>query len=561
MTTPPGDIILIIDSDSSNVKTISDCLREAGFDPAAAPGGGEGVKRAEILKPNLILLDAMRPETEGYETCRLLKSCEVTKDIPVIFMTAPDSLEDKMRAFVCGGADYLVKPVQPEELLARVSIHIQLRRQTEAMGTAFRAPLNAIANAAKLLNETQPGPQQREYAADIAANSHILLDLFSKIPDFSKPVPGKARHPPSCSAPQTSAPDDADASLSNIRILLAEDHLISQKVIQSILKKHGLHADIANNGREAVALLEKQDYDLVLMDMQMPVMDGEEAAEIIRSPDSPVRNPHIPIIALTAHTSKEDRETCLKKGMNAYLAKPVRGDKLINAIRCHLPGIRAQTSLSDRHSAPAMPEREKQSVFDKKEFMERMGDEKVCREFLSGIPEHLARDIHLLQHAIRSEDHSLTVIHAHNLKGAAANLSAGGLLARAEAIECAGKSMDTVRLHSLMAGLKQDAVLFFDCLKTSGLIDGNSPCESWTASPEPWQLPEMLSLSAIPSSLRMELAAALELADMEKIDALVCETGSHDLQSFEILKKMADSFAYSEMIRLLRKDAGKHSDS
>ena len=91
------------------------------------------------------------------------------------------------------------------------------------------------------------------------------------------------------------------------RILLAEDHVINQKVALSILRKLGLHADVVANGTEVIKALENHPYDLVLMDVQMPVMDGFVATRLIRSPESAVRNHHLPIIAMTAHAMQGDR--------------------------------------------------------------------------------------------------------------------------------------------------------------------------------------------------------------------------------------------------------------
>jgi CheY-like chemotaxis protein len=116
------------------------------------------------------------------------------------------------------------------------------------------------------------------------------------------------------------------------RILVAEDNVVNQKVALKLLEKLDYHADAVANGKEAVHSLKNIPYDLVLMDIQMPEMDGIEATRIIRGPDSTVLDPGIPIIALTAHALKGDNELCVEVGMNDYLVKPIHKQKLSETI-------------------------------------------------------------------------------------------------------------------------------------------------------------------------------------------------------------------------------------
>ncbi|MBN1847027.1 MAG: AAA family ATPase [Deltaproteobacteria bacterium] len=126
----------------------------------------------------------------------------------------------------------------------------------------------------------------------------------------------------------------------NKRILVAEDNVFNQKYALHLLEEFGFQADIAPNGRQAIGLLETNPYDVVLMDVQMPVMDGIQATQAIRDPQSRVYNRDIPIIAMTAHTLERDRELCSQAGMNDYVSKPVDPDELLKAIK-------KQLSISD----------------------------------------------------------------------------------------------------------------------------------------------------------------------------------------------------------------------
>jgi CheY-like chemotaxis protein len=121
------------------------------------------------------------------------------------------------------------------------------------------------------------------------------------------------------------------------RILLAEDNVVGQYVALGILKKLGFHADAVSNGAEALRQLECAEYDLVLMDVQMPVIDGIEATRQIRQVRSVVRDRDVPIIAMTAHAMETDRQLCLDAGMNDYLSKPVSLDAVAGMLLRWLP--------------------------------------------------------------------------------------------------------------------------------------------------------------------------------------------------------------------------------
>jgi len=120
----------------------------------------------------------------------------------------------------------------------------------------------------------------------------------------------------------------------SLRILVAEDNLVNQRLATRLLEKRGHFVTVAATGCEALAALEKSSFDLVLMDMQMPEMDGFEATAAIRKKEKP--GTHLPIVALTAHAMKGDREKCIAAGMDGYLAKPIRPEELDAVLHGHL---------------------------------------------------------------------------------------------------------------------------------------------------------------------------------------------------------------------------------
>ena len=137
-----------------------------------------------------------------------------------------------------------------------------------------------------------------------------------------------------------------EARRRKVRILLAEDNLTNQQVALGILEKLGFRADAVANGREAIQALETIPYDIVFMDVQMPVMDGFEATRAIRSGKTGVPNPRIPIIAMTAHAMKGDRERCLEAGMDDYVSKPIAPQALAEALEKWVDTAQEQPPVS-----------------------------------------------------------------------------------------------------------------------------------------------------------------------------------------------------------------------
>ncbi|HEX7496954.1 MAG TPA: PAS domain S-box protein [Candidatus Limnocylindrales bacterium] len=228
-----------------------------------------------------------------------------------------------------------------------------------------------------------------------------------------------------------------------VRILLAEDNITNQQVALGILGKLGLRADAVANGAEAVSALESIAYDLVLMDVQMPQMDGLEATGHIRDPRSAVLNHLVPIIAMTAHAMQGDRQRCLDAGMNDYVTKPVSPQALSEALARWLPGDDAagpkdesaepEAAIAEGAEAAAGDDLETQ-VFDRSGLLARlMDDEDLALTVVDGFLEDVPRQIGALRSYLDAGDVEGSIRQAHTIKGASANV--GGELLRAAAFD------------------------------------------------------------------------------------------------------------------------------
>ena len=133
METSEQESILIVDDNPTNLGVLSDCFNDCGFEILVAEDGESALEKAEYAHPDIILLDILMPGIDGFETCRRLKAKASTQDIPVIFMSALAETVDKVRGFQLGAVDYITKPVQHEEVLARVNTHLTIRNLTKRL--------------------------------------------------------------------------------------------------------------------------------------------------------------------------------------------------------------------------------------------------------------------------------------------------------------------------------------------------------------------------------------------------------------------------------------------
>ncbi|NDY72727.1 diguanylate cyclase [Desulfobacter hydrogenophilus] len=236
----------------------------------------------------------------------------------------------------------------------------------------------------------------------------------------------------------------------HVRILLAEDNITNQIVAKGILKKFGYYVDAVANGLEAVRSLEKIPYDLVLMDLQMPELDGLEATRMIRNKASKVIHPDIPVIAMTANAMAGDREKCLNAGMNDYISKPVDPILLAEKIEKWLNRIQ---SLNQERSNVDQEKKEEHEPgsFDPEVLMANLMEDRqliasTIRIFLDDMPGQLD----ILTELIKQGQAQKGGAQAHKIKGASGYVAAGDFQKIALKMEQAGKAGDIGGLEQLL---------------------------------------------------------------------------------------------------------------
>ena len=238
------------------------------------------------------------------------------------------------------------------------------------------------------------------------------------------------------------------------RLLLAEDYPVNQKIAVRILEKLGFTVDAVSDGQQAVEALCATAYDLVLMDCQMPVMDGYEATRTIRQPTSKVLDRDIPIVAMTAHAMEGDRQKCLDAGMNDYLSKPIDPARLSEVLGRWLGHDVAEGTTP---VLPAVVDGTAR-VLDRGLLLDRlMGDQsladQILCEFLANMPQQIA----LVDEALRRGCFESLWQCAHRLEGAAANVGALALLEAATQLGIAAREGDRYQIESLVERLRTES--------------------------------------------------------------------------------------------------------
>ena len=183
MNKPEQNTILIVDDMPNNLGALLDYLTDFGFEVLVAEDGESAIEQVEYALPDLILLDVLMPGIDGFETCSRLKSNQTTKDIPVIFMTALSDAEDKVKGFSVGGVDYVTKPIQQAEVLARVTTHLSIRNLQQQLQQQNSRLQQEICDRIKIEQQLQKRTAQIE-----TANQELEAFSYSVAHDLRNPI-------------------------------------------------------------------------------------------------------------------------------------------------------------------------------------------------------------------------------------------------------------------------------------------------------------------------------------------------------------------------------------
>jgi len=208
----------------------------------------------------------------------------------------------------------------------------------------------------------------------------------------------------------------------------------------------GYRAEAVADGKEAIKSLAEIPYDLVIMDIQMPEMDGFEATSVIRNEKSIVKNHNIPVIAMTANAMKGDREKCLAAGMDDYISKPIDPEQLAATLAKWLSGNGSPSTKAQKINR----DNNNNGIFDRASLLERVGgDEGFLIELVNLFLQEVPKLILSMQHAIEKDDRILLHRSAHTLKGSAGNISANELQQVALKLEKLSKENDVAPIKEL----------------------------------------------------------------------------------------------------------------
>jgi len=377
-----GRKVLVVDDNRTFLEIVSEILASFSLRAITAGSGEEALRlMAADSSPHpfdLLLLDWKMPGLDGCQTLARLREDPRLSEVPAIMLTAHD-----LDALLC---------------------------ETQgAMAAAFLA---------------KPVKQS------------LLFDTIVRVLGVKSPLPSGAE------APRLAPPHPNPSNLAGKRILLVEDNPVNRSLASTILANQGLQVETADNGREALAAVFANNYHAVLMDVQMPEMDGFQASLAIREREMLLERAPLPIIAMTAHAMRGDREKCLSSGMSDYVAKPIDTAKLFATLEKWLGPTATERTVADPPILHARPSNGGEHLpamlegIDLAKGLARLGgNEKLYRQLLLEFADQTNQLAARLNTAMAKGDLTTARQTLHTIKGMAGNLSAQGVFAAARELE------------------------------------------------------------------------------------------------------------------------------
>lgn len=502
--TPDHDIlegmsVLVVDDNATSRRIMQEIVTGWGMKVVSAPGGAAALRLLDANgPPRLVLLDADMPGPDGVEVARAIYEKWFDREVQVLLFTSTIQTEIDFRASGVPVAARIMKPFVEIDLLEAVTGILGER----ATGDGLQPP-NIFRGAARAEESAWPGDPASsaesarfaEPASELGASTDEGDTASTALIRYQSPRRSGSTRLLKPTSPTTrylsARPDDtAEASVTAdneagdhavledskavssvrrpLRVLLAEDNEINQKVAMYMLEGDDFSVTLAANGTEALEASLVDAFDLILMDVHMPHLNGLDATRAIRTREAGTAV-HTPIIAMTARALDEDRSRCQAAGMDGYVSKPFVLPELlaeIDRVLTKTGRLGAATDASEEweldgpmegDGAPSRPFGAVRARFDPSRLQEMLdGDEEKIDEFVRDFIADLPGQLQSLEAALRKTDLSVLEHRAHNLKGTAGNLGftriatlAGGLedLARCEDLGGAEEQIAALRLE------------------------------------------------------------------------------------------------------------------
>jgi CheY-like chemotaxis protein len=320
-------LVLVVDDDEANRMLLRDSLETHGYEIVEAENGEQALQRIEQRPPDVILLDVMMPQMDGFlpqldgfEVCRRLKREARTAHIPVLIVTALSDRMERLMGIAAGASDFLTKPVNLQELILRVNhaVHAKLFDQLRAENLLLNTLPRPIAERMK-----QGEVNIAEHHPDVSV---LVADLVSPPP----PTRGLPSHKPPVNM-QTETlirnkSSSARALGSRGLVLVVDDDEANRMLLRDPLEAHGYEIVEAENGEQALQKVAQRPPDVILLDVMMPQMDG---FEVCRRLKEDARTAPIPVLIITALSERMERMMGIAAGASDFLTKPVDLQELI----------------------------------------------------------------------------------------------------------------------------------------------------------------------------------------------------------------------------------------